>query len=132
MAQRKEIFAINWMEVDALVQGRHNNPHHILGMHECLEDVYINAYLPGAKVVSAIDVATKKKYTLVSERVEGFFSVVIKDKERFDYKLSVKFDDGTEKTYIEPLDYEKDNVYGGYGSGDNDNEGINLDEIYGG
>ena len=96
MAQRKEIFAINWMEVDALVQGRHNNPHHILGMHECLEDVYINAYLPGAKVVSAIDVATKKKYTLVSERVEGFFSVVIKDKERFDYKLSVKFDDGTE------------------------------------
>ncbi|MDD6136935.1 MAG: 1,4-alpha-glucan branching protein GlgB [Lachnospiraceae bacterium] len=106
MAQRKEIFAINWMEVDALVQGRHNNPHHILGMHECLEDVYINAYLPGAKVVSAIDVATKKKYTLVSERVEGFFSVVIKDKERFDYKLSVKFDDGTEKTYIDPYVFE--------------------------
>ncbi len=39
---------------------------------------------------------------------------------------------GTEKTYIEPLDYEKDNVYGGYGSGENDNECIDLDEIYGG
>lgn len=106
MAQRKEIFAINWMEVEALVQGKHNNPHHILGMHECLEDVYINAFLPDAKVVSAIDVATKKKYTLVSERVEGFFSVVIKNKERFDYKLCVKFDDGTEKTYIDPYMFE--------------------------
>lgn len=106
MAQRKEIFAINWMEVDALVQGKHNNPHHILGMHECLEDVYINAYLPDAKVVSAIDTSTKKKYTLVSERVEGFFSVVIKDKERFDYKLCVKFNDGSEKTYIDPYMFE--------------------------
>ena len=72
MSKRKEVFAINWMEVDALVKGIHNNPHHILGMHECIDDVYINAYLPGAKVVSAIDTATRKKYTLVSDRVEGF------------------------------------------------------------
>ena len=28
MSQRKAVFAINWMEVDALVQGIHNNPHH--------------------------------------------------------------------------------------------------------
>lgn len=106
MAQRKEVFAINWMEVDALVRGRHNNPHHILGMHECIDDVYINAYLPNAKVVTAIDETTKKKYTLVSERVEGFFSVVIKDKNRFSYKLNVKFDDGTEQSYIDPYNFE--------------------------
>lgn len=46
MSKRKAVFAINWMEVDALVQGIHNNPHHILGMHECIDDLYINAYLP--------------------------------------------------------------------------------------
>ena len=40
MSKRKAIFAINWMEVDALVQGIHNNPHHILGMHECIDDLY--------------------------------------------------------------------------------------------
>ena len=94
MSKRKEVFAINWMEVDALVQGKHNNPHHILGMHECIDDVYINVYLPDAKVVTAIDAATKKKYTLVSDRVPGFFSVVVKDKKRFDYKLNVKFESG--------------------------------------
>ena len=41
---RKAVFAINWMEVDALVHARHENPHHILGMHECIDDVYINIY----------------------------------------------------------------------------------------
>lgn len=106
MSKRKEVFAINWMEVDALVSGRHNNPHHILGMHECIDDVYINAYLPDAKVVTAIDMATGKKYTLVSDRVPGFFSVMIKNKRSFDYKINVKFDNGEELTYIDPYIFE--------------------------
>ena len=106
MSKRKAIFAINWMEVDALVQGIHNNPHHILGMHECIDDLYINAYLPGAKVVNAIEVSTKKKYALVSERVPGFFSVVIKDKKPFEYKLNVRFDNGDEVTYFDPYVFE--------------------------
>ena len=106
MSKRKEVFAINWMEVEALVQGTHNNPHHILGMHECIDDVYINAYLPGAKVVTATDISTKKKYTLVADRVPGFFSAVIKNKQRFDYKLNVKFDSGEELSYIDPYIFE--------------------------
>ncbi|QNM00753.1 1,4-alpha-glucan branching protein GlgB [Wujia chipingensis] len=106
MSKRKAVFAINWMEVDALVQGIHNNPHHILGMHECIDDLYINAYLPGAKVVNAIEASTKKKYTLVSERVPGFFSVVIKDKKPFEYKLNVRFDNGDEVTYFDPYVFE--------------------------
>ena len=106
MSKRKAVFAINWMEVDALVQGIHNNPHHILGMHECFDDLYINAYLPGAKVVNAIEVSTRKKYTLVSERVPGFFSVVIIDKIPFEYKLNVRFDNGDEVTYFDPYVFE--------------------------
>jgi 1,4-alpha-glucan branching enzyme len=106
MSKRKEVFAINWMEVDALVQGRHNNPHHILGMHECIDDVYINVYLPDAKSVTAIDTATKKRYTLVSERVPGFYSVLIKDSKSFEYKLNVKFDNGDEVTYVDPYIFE--------------------------
>ncbi|MBE5946036.1 MAG: 1,4-alpha-glucan branching protein GlgB [Lachnospiraceae bacterium] len=94
------------MEVDALVQGRHNNPHHILGIHECIDDVYINAYLPDAKVVTAVDTSTKKKYTLVSDRVPDFFSVVIKNHKKFDYKLNVKFDNGEELSYIDPYIFE--------------------------
>ena len=75
-------------------------------MHECIDDLYINAYLPGAKVVNAIEVSTRKKYTLVSERVPGFFSVVIKDKKPFEYKLNVRFDNGDEVTYFDPYVFE--------------------------
>lgn len=106
MSKRKEVFAINWMEVEALTNGRHNNPHHILGMHECIDDVYINVYVPGAKVVTAIDSATDKRYTLVSDRVPGFYTVVIKNKKSFDYVLNVKFDNGEEITYIDPYIFE--------------------------
>jgi len=48
---RKNVFAINWMEVEALVKGTHSDPHHILGAHECIDDVYVNVYLPDAKIV---------------------------------------------------------------------------------
>ncbi len=75
-------------------------------MHECIDDVYINAYIPDAKVVTAIDSATDKRYTLVSDRVPGFYSVVIKDKKSFDYVLDVKFDNGEEITYIDPYIFE--------------------------
>ena len=106
MARRKEVFAINWMEVEALAGARHDNPHHILGMHECIDDVFVNVFLPGAKVVKVKDLTEKKTYSLVSDRYEGFFSIVIKDKKRFDYQIIAKFDDGREEKYIDPYVFE--------------------------
>ena len=45
-AGRKAVFAINWMEVEALTKAEHDNPHHILGIHECIDDVFVNVFLP--------------------------------------------------------------------------------------
>ena len=106
MTKRKEVFAINWMEVEALVKGKHNNTHHILGMHECTDDLFVNVFFPQAKVVTITDISTKKKYTLVSERVSGFFSVVIKDMKRFEYKVCVMLENGQELSYLDPYVYE--------------------------
>ena len=106
VSKRRAVFAINWMEVEALVQAKHDNPHHILGIHECIDDVYVNAYIPGAKVVTVIDTEAKKNYSLVSERVEGFFSICIKDKKSFDYMLDIKYEDGTEEKVIDPYVFE--------------------------
>ena len=103
---RKAVFAINWMEVDALVHARHENPHHILGMHECIDDVYINIYLPDAKVVKVKNLETRKSFSLVSDRVKGFFSVVLKDTKTFPYEVKAKFEDGHEETYIDPYVFE--------------------------
>lgn len=106
MTRQREVFAINWMEVQALAQASHNDPHHILGMHQCLDDVYINVYIPNARAVTAIDIVKKKNYALVSDRVEGFFSIKIRDKHKFDYKLKVKYEDGSEETFIDPYIFE--------------------------
>ncbi len=103
---RKNVFAINWMEVDALIKGTHSDPHHILGAHECIDDVYVNVYLPDAKIVKVKDLDSGKEYSLVSDRVPGFFSAVIKNKKEFDYEVFAKFDDGTELSYIDPYLFE--------------------------
>ena len=106
MKRRQNVFAINWMEVEALVNARHDNPHHILGMHECLDDVYINVFIPDAKVVKIVDVKGGKEYALVSDRVKGFYSVKIKDRGQFEYKIKVKYEDGREEVFVDPYIFE--------------------------
>ena len=78
MRTRKDVFAINWMEVDALVKAKHDNPHHILGMHECIDDLFVNAFQPEMKAVSVINKKNGKEYPMEAKRVAGFFSVRIR------------------------------------------------------
>lgn len=73
------LFVLNQEEISALVGARHNNPHHILGMHECLEDLYVNAYIPGASSVSVVDIVSKKEYTMEQMYEEGFYTVKLID-----------------------------------------------------
>lgn len=106
MANKRPVFAINWTEVEALAGGSHDNPHHILGMHETTDGVYINAYIPGAKSVTAVSKNTKDTYTLVSDRINGFFTVKIPDTQSFLYQYKVVFADGTKKTMLDPYVFE--------------------------
>ncbi|MCR5105470.1 MAG: 1,4-alpha-glucan branching protein GlgB [Eubacterium sp.] len=94
------------MEVEALTKAMHDNPHHILGIHECIDDVFVNVYLPDAKVVKITDITEGKTYSLVSERYDGFFSIRLKDKKVFDYTVKAKFLDGHEESYIDPYIFE--------------------------
>ena len=106
MKIKKDVFAINWMEVDALVKARHDDPHHILGMHECIDDIYVNVFQPTAKQITVINEKTKEEYALEAKRVSGFFSVKIPKCKRFDYSIRMTKEDGTEYTYIDPYMFE--------------------------
>lgn len=106
MANRKPVFAINWTEVDSLVAGKHDNPHHILGMHETSDGVYINAYFPGAESVTAVKRANKEKYELISDKVAGFYSIKIMNEVSFVYYFIVAYSDGTKRTVIDPYAFE--------------------------
>lgn len=106
MANKKPVFAINWKEVDSLTTGYHDNPHHILGMHESIDGVYINAYFPGAESVTAVSKVSQARYELVSDRVRGFYSVKIPDMHSFVYYFEVVLSDGTKKQVIDPYAFE--------------------------
>ncbi len=106
MANKKRVFAINWSEVDSLAAGYHDNPHHILGMHETTDGVFINAYFPGASGVAAINKNTQKIYELLSDRVNGFYSVKIPDEQSFVYQLEITYPDGTKKTIVDPYAFD--------------------------
>ena len=101
MSNKRAVFAINWAEVEALAAGRHDNPHHILGMHETVDGVYINAYIPGAESVTAVSTNTKDTFNLVSDRVPGFFTVKIPDKKSFVYYYVVKLPAGSRNGVID-------------------------------
>ena len=106
MVTRKPVFAINWTEVEALAAGSHDNPHHILGMHESSDGVYINAYLPDAESVTAVRKSDKEKYELVSDRITGFYSVKIENESSFVYYFEVVYSDGRKETVIDPYAFE--------------------------
>ena len=106
MVNKRPVFAINWNEVNMLVEGHHDNPHHILGMHETIDGVYINAYFPGAESVKAIAKTKKKVYELKSERVAGFFSIKISDASPFLYEYEVCYLDGTKKILQDAYNYD--------------------------
>lgn len=101
MRTKKDVFAINWMEVDALRKAKHDDPHHILGMHECIDDLYVNAFRPDAENVSVINVKTGKEYPMESKRVPGFYSIKIEKCDRFDYKLRIY---NAQEEYVDIID----------------------------
>lgn len=106
MRKRKDVFAINWMEVDALAKARHDNPHHILGMHESIDDLYVNAFQPEVKAVSVVNVRNGKVYPMESSRVPGFYSVKITSCKRFDYRLRLLYESDEEVEIIDPYMFE--------------------------
>lgn len=106
MADRRPVFAINWTEVEALAQGCHDNPHHLLGMHETVDGVYINAFMQGVKRVFAVCKNTKERYELICDRVKDFYSVKVPDRQSFVYYFEVEQPDGTKKTIIDPYAFE--------------------------
>ncbi len=83
------IFVLNQDEVMAILGANHGNPHHILGMHPCLNDVYVNAFIPDASEVYVVDMETNAEYPMHAEYTDEFFTVKIENMEPFPYKLKI-------------------------------------------
>lgn len=94
-----------------IVNGEHNDPHTVLGMHEMEEGgrkaVVVRAFLPDAAGITVIDYANKrKKYPMERLHADGFFEVTIADREEwFRYQLEYTDADGNTWRSYDPYSF---------------------------
>ena len=94
-----------------IVNGKHSDPHTVLGMHEMEEDgrkaVVVRAFLPDAAGITVIDYANKrKKYPMERLHADGFFEVTIADREEwFRYQLEYTDADGNTWRSYDPYSF---------------------------
>lgn len=84
-----EIFVLKSEEIAAIARGTHGNPHHILGMHCCLDDCYVNAYYPDAEEVTVVRIGDDAEFPMSETGAKGFFTVKIENSGEFSYRLRI-------------------------------------------
>ena len=85
---------INWVEYDELLEGRHNAPHNILGLHDFGKGQVFTVYRPEAKAVTVTDMRGNHPTEL--EEVEpgsGFFGKYVENRKKLKapYLLNIKY-----------------------------------------
>ena len=94
-------------EVDALRGARHPDPFSLLGLQTAADGkLWLRAMLPGALSVVVRDPAGKKIVDLALRHSDGLFEALIpRRKNRFDYRLSVIWADGSDGVYADAYAY---------------------------
>ncbi len=78
-----------------LAEGRHTNPHAVLGMHLVHDRIHVRAWQPGAVSVSLRDGVTGECLPMTAEEPAGLFTRAFPErKERFSYQYIVTVPDG--------------------------------------
>jgi len=88
-------------QVEALCAARHGDPFAVLGLHaDAAGKLWIRALLPGAASVALL--ADGKRLVELTERGDGFFEAAVpRRRNRFDYRLAVRWADGGEGVYAD-------------------------------
>jgi 1,4-alpha-glucan branching enzyme len=92
----------------ALIEARHADPFAVLGLHSDADGKWwVAAMLPRARAVDITDASTGKTVTPLQARGEGglFEAVIPRRRKRFDYRLQVCWDDGSEGTYADAFSF---------------------------
>lgn len=110
---------INDTELYEIIESRHKNPHHMLGMHKIKSEVgkdiiVVRVFMPCAKKVELINLRKPDEmYELEKMDNHGFFQIIFDDKKRkFKYKL--KYEDYYGNTWENHDPYSFDRVITDY------------------
>ena len=94
-------------DLSALVRARHPDPFAVLGLHADPKGrLWVHAFLPHAVAVEVLDAGGE--FVAKLERRSGgdvFEGPIAGRKERFDYRLRVRWDSGADGVYADPYAY---------------------------
>jgi 1,4-alpha-glucan branching enzyme len=95
-------------DIEAIVRGSHADPFAVLGPHEVDAGLAIRVFRPRARAVElhAFDGASRP-YSFTRLHPDGVFEIVVPsaDRETFDYKLRVLWEDGSASELDDPYRY---------------------------
>ena len=99
---------INWVEYDELLEGRHNAPHNLLGLHEFGKGQVFTVYRPEAQKITVTDLKGKNPVELeeVGEG-SGFFGKYVSGKKyKNTYLLNIEYGEGDVVVTADPYSFD--------------------------
>ena len=85
---------MNWPKIEEIIYSESDNPHELLGPHKVGGQTLIQAYFPEAQKVAIVFDETRENFQMELADEDGFFAVLIPEKEIPKYHYLVKGKDG--------------------------------------
>ena len=95
-------------DVEALIGARHADPFSVLGLQQAADGrMWVRVFLPHAEEVTVLDGVTGRALCpMLARHPYGLFEAPVpRRRHRFDYRLQVRWDDGSEGVYADPYAY---------------------------
>jgi 1,4-alpha-glucan branching enzyme len=96
------------VDLQALLQARHSDPHSVLGMHPRTRGVVVRAFLKGASACAVVDAANPDAPAYPMKRVaaDGLFEVFIGQRKGvFRYELRASYPGGATRQFRDPYSF---------------------------
>lgn len=107
MAMTKKLYNLmDWAEIEAVTYAEEDHPKAVLGAHPVRGgQTLVTTYQPDASEVSVKVKGTRASVKMELADEDGYFAVLVKNREPFEYELEITDKEGNEKVINDPYAY---------------------------
>ena len=113
MAMSKKLYNLmDWAEIEAVTYSEEDHPKGVLGAHPvCGGQTLVTTYHPSAKSIDLKFSGEKKSIEMELADEEGYFAVLVKNREPFEYKFVITEENGEIHEEYDPYSFPEDNLF---------------------
>lgn len=97
---------MNWPIIESIIYSEEDNPHTVLGKSSCLAGTIFQTFQPQAVNVYVTYPDIDEKIEMLRLEEEGYFAVLVKEKNIREYFFIIENEDGTTSSIVSPYDFE--------------------------